>query len=1061
MKKRISAVLLALIMVVTGLYVTQPKANEAWAADTNQVSEKITPDTANTDMLAIKMQASKEYTIGDKTVIDLRIVTSVNGLGYSCVGLKVWYGEHITIDEDGNVTLRNQPTATYNTESVIKRIDASKYKYSPKVVDTSSEYFVTATIKGINVNNFDKNFYIQAYCKPLEGAEDTSTVYGEGKLFNIADATKDVNIAVPQGELTGKEINNVTVNGEPATATLAGYHNGKAHLYVNVDGGKTSLPSASKIVVGGAESESYAIYRNLESAYTGNNADTSWYTVYAEEGETEFVIATDADLYGFANANTNFAGNTVYMVADIDANDDKGTATASGFTRSDGKTPYVWAPIGRNFTNATYNFAGTFDGEQHTISGLYFSYTGSYTGGLALFGTTGLCTIRDFNLANTYFKLDNIANNVNLAGIAGVSDGIFDSIKVEEDVYIVHGPGSKEDYAGGIVATMSGKTENGSKISNCQFSGTIIANDYVGGILGYAVDDAKASVAATVHKKPIEIEHCLNNGKIVLNATGNTIGGICGTVVYGQVKITDSVNVAQIDLNGYSVNNLTTGSFIGWIRNNYLDLAVTTDGTENTYTAIIENSYGVSGGNWKSLGYKNSKGHTKLDGIAYAGSGALNNTKVNLSVANLTGAAGYVNTNLDYSVEGIRSGYWTATTTTPALTSFVDQDKVISVREITSPRTAWYVAGTYENTEEYTLYTKADMYGFASLSNVDFAGKTVKLGADITMNEGTVTEWQTASFEGLQQWTAKNFAGIFDGDDYTIQGVCLTSSTGNVGLFATVTGTVQNLRLLNSYFACTDTTGTGFDKYQFVAPMGSIAGTLAGTLDTVYSDAIVDHTDGAHAGGLVGMITSTTTTNKIINSCFAGSVIGHVGVGGILGTLKDAQVTISHCMNTGLITGGEASGGLCGYVYNDKGATVLAELTLEDCLNVGSHVKGTFQGYNFYGSIVGAVRNRAGNGLVSVKINDTYGIGYAADGTVLWNKIASKSNASLLECDGKTSNYAIGYHLMTLQALISKTSLNLSFQVEGAGNSQNYWVARDGKIPMLESFEDLLTNVTY
>ena len=506
MKKRISAVLLALIMIVTGIYVTKPVANEAWAADTKKISDEITPDTANTDMLAIKMQASEVYkNTADKDAVDLRIVTSVNGLGYSCVGLKVWYGNDITIDDDGNVTLATKPTATYNTESVIKRINAADYKYSPKVIDTSSEYFVTATIKGILTTNFDKNFYIQAYCKPLEGANDTSTVYGEGKLFNIADATQNINIAVPQGELTGTEIADVTVNGESATATLAGYYGGKAHLYVEVDGGKTSLPSASKIVVGGAESECYAIYRNLESDYTGNNADTSWYTVYEEEGETEFVIATDADLYGFANATTNFAGKTVYMVADIDANDGKGIATANEFTRSDSATPYTWTPIGANYTNAALNFAGTFDGQQHTISGLYNSLTGSYTGGYALFGTTGLCTIRDFNLANTYFELDSITNNVNLAGVAGVSDGIFDTIKVEEDVYLVHGNGTKEDYTGGIVGMMSGKTEGGSKISNCQFSGQIIASDYVGGILAYAVNSTDATEAASTHKKAVEI----------------------------------------------------------------------------------------------------------------------------------------------------------------------------------------------------------------------------------------------------------------------------------------------------------------------------------------------------------------------------------------------------------------------------------------------------------------------------------------------------------------------------------------------------------------------------
>lgn len=1058
MKKRISAVLLALIMVVTGLSVTQPKANEAWAADTNQVSEKITPDTANTDMLAIKMQASKEYTIGDKTVIDLRIVTSVNGLGYSCVGLKVWYGEHITIDEDGNVTLRNQPTATYNTESVIKRIDASKYKYSPKVVDTSSEYFVTATIKGINVNNFDKNFYIQAYCKPLEGAEDTSTVYGEGKLFNIADATKDVNIAVPQGELTGKEINNVTVNGEPATATLAGYHNGKAHLYVNVDGGKTSLPSASKIVVGGAESESYAIYRNLESDYTGNNADTSWYDEYieADSSETEFIIATSADLYGLSTLakTNNFAGKTIYMVSNIDAN--KGEATATEFKASEGATLYEWTPIGNNTTN----FVGTFDGQMHTISGIYFNKTGA-TWAWGLFGITGECTVKNLTLENSYMKI-NATSQIQLGSIAGKSCGEFDTIKVAEDVYVEHISTHGSPSTGGIVGYMSGTSSNKSKISNCWFAGQITAAINVGGIVGWA-SDGDVNTAPTAHKKPIDMEYCLNDGMVVLNKAGVAVGGLCGYITYSSVAIDNCLNASSFNYNGYG-KSATSGSILGWVQANpYRDTAEDAV-ANNRYSATVDNTYGIKETNsWTAMAIKGGSGRICIDGAPITAS------TISLclleNITTLQGGTGYCNMNLDFTIEDTHEGYWTATTTTPILSSFLSNETVLDLDAVATPRTFWYTNAGADVTT-YTLYTTADMFGLASLisNGTDFTTKTIKLGRDITMNKGTasVTGFEPELEEAeLVEWTPINMTGIFDGDGHAIQGVYLTSTTGNVGLFATVTGTVQNLRLLNSYFACTDTSGTGFDQYQFVAPMGSIAGTLAGTLDTVYSDAIVDHTGGAHAGGLVGIITSTTTTNKITNSCFAGRVTGHMSVGGILGVLKDTQVTISHCLNSGLITGGEASGGLCGYVYNDKGATTLAELTLEECINVGKHVKGTFQGYNFYGSMIGAVRNRAANGLVSVKINDTYGIGYAEDDTVLWNKIASKSNASLLECDGKTSNYAIGYHLLTMQALLSKTSLNLSFQVEGADNTNNYWVARDGKIPMLASFEDLLINVTY
>lgn len=109
--------------------------------------------------------------------------------------------------------------------------------------------------------------------------------------------------------------------------------------------------------------------------------------------ETEFVIATDADLYGFAalSANNDFAGKTVFQVEDIVANE--GKAKETGWDKGTDGTEYPWVTIG----TANKAFAGNFDGQGHTISGLNKTETSSAHVGL--FGkTTTSSTIKNISV---------------------------------------------------------------------------------------------------------------------------------------------------------------------------------------------------------------------------------------------------------------------------------------------------------------------------------------------------------------------------------------------------------------------------------------------------------------------------------------------------------------------------------------------------------------------------------------------------------------------------------------------------------------------------------------
>ena len=153
----------------------------------------------------------------------------------------------------------------------------------------------------------------------------------------------------------------------------------------------------------------------------------------------------------------------------------------------------------------------------------------------------------------------------------------------------------------------------------------------------------------------------------------------------------------------------------------------------------------------------------------------------------------------DYSTLLNQPAYWeNVNKTYPILKAFVDMRIIV-------PDTSWYVG--HENDSTYILYNAEDLYGLAELSKEnDFAGKTIRLGADIVINEGDASEWGEKAPEytwmpiGSEgEGTVNHFAGTFDGDMHTISGVYHVTAAKFTGLFGgTAAGsTVKNLKLKN------------------------------------------------------------------------------------------------------------------------------------------------------------------------------------------------------------------------------------------------------------------------
>lgn len=160
-----------------------------------------------------------------------------------------------------------------------------------------------------------------------------------------------------------------------------------------------------------------------------------------------------------------------------------------------------WAPIGigereTGGSTVTKPFAGTFDGNNHKISGL------TLTAGLddqGLFGcSSGM--IRNLGIENGNIS---ISSAERIGAICGYSSGTIENCWNSADI-----TGSTEGgiYVGGICGYSTGT------ISGCLNTGDITANSFIGGICGNTNRDT-------------QISNCFNSGSI----TGKEqIGGIAG-----------------------------------------------------------------------------------------------------------------------------------------------------------------------------------------------------------------------------------------------------------------------------------------------------------------------------------------------------------------------------------------------------------------------------------------------------------------------------------------------------------------------------------------------------
>ena len=174
---------------------------------------------------------------------------------------------------------------------------------------------------------------------------------------------------------------------------------------------------------------------------------------------------------------------------------------------SNGSDFITWTPIADWMGNRTTQYSGTFDGNNKTVSGLYFNGDSTCIG---LFGSSESDgNIKNVGVVDSYFK-----GNDHVGGVCGNNAGTITNCYNAGNLTAIESSAT----VGGICGY-----NNGGTVTNCYNTGTVTATGsvaFVGGVCGCSI---------------APISNCYNIGTVTATSSSADISGICG-YYFGPIK---------------------------------------------------------------------------------------------------------------------------------------------------------------------------------------------------------------------------------------------------------------------------------------------------------------------------------------------------------------------------------------------------------------------------------------------------------------------------------------------------------------------------------------------
>ena len=515
----------------------------------------------------------------------------------------------------GSLAIENSYVKAKSTEDMVNPISSQNgitISGSQILAETGKVFGENDVIQNVDSSN-------SVITKKWKDYETDATVT---KTYVYGKATLKEDLTIASGESIGFESGASITNPEKLTladgASLL--VNGEEHTH-NKDGDVTYTWKDDKEHIKNVackdcpigyvtkETESHSIGENgfcaCNEVYQPANLTIDKYDMDGDGSkDAVYEISNAGQLYWFAglvngtlSSVTQKTSANAVLTADIVVN--KNVLKSDG-TVNEG-TFKEWTPIG-NTCNGSYSpYTGIFEGQNHTISGLYFKqentsevgffgYNGgkisnvgilnSYFCGFSRVG--GVCGYNSSTITNCYNKgvVDGTADGASsFGGVCGCNLGILTNCY---NTGIIKG----QSFVGGV----SG--DNNKTITNCYNTGIVSGQSYVGGIDG---DNSGT------------ITNCNNEGKV--SGTEDSVGGVSGD---NNKTITNCYNTGIVSgqsyvggVNGYNKNGTIincyttsevngTGSHVGGVIGMNLSNGTITncyyDSTIYTGNAIGANS---------------------------------------------------------------------------------------------------------------------------------------------------------------------------------------------------------------------------------------------------------------------------------------------------------------------------------------------------------------------------------------------------------------------------------------------------------------------------------------
>lgn len=206
-----------------------------------------------------------------------------------------------------------------------------------------------------------------------------------------------------------------------------------------------------------------------------------------------------------------------------------------------------WTPIGETSGTGTNAFAGTFDGQGHTISDLSITTLPSGAVRTGLFGTTYGGVVKDFTIKGSItLSTGNSGTNSGIGGAIGATKNRTAVSGVTSYVNISNTSANALVHVGGVVGELYSSTAK-----QCLYFGSINlqnASDSIGGVVGYINNS--------------EIGYCANLGTVKTATAGAYVGGVLGYLNNEYGKVHNCYNYGSVKNDGGN----HCGAIIGWLR---------------------------------------------------------------------------------------------------------------------------------------------------------------------------------------------------------------------------------------------------------------------------------------------------------------------------------------------------------------------------------------------------------------------------------------------------------------------------------------------------------------